>query len=296
MSPNLAPIVLFAYNRPWHLQQTVNALLKNPLAQESILYIFSDAAKDENSQALVTQVRSYIHKITGFKKVFIAEKAKNAGLAPSVIEGVTKVLEKHQKAIVLEDDMICSKDFLKFMNDCLDFYQNQQEIFSISGYTYPINIPTDYNDDVFIFPRASSWGWGTWLNRWEKADWEMEDYANFMKNKTAQKVFNQGGEDLTPMLIKQQKQRISSWAVRWSYTHYKHSGYCLFPIQSKIHNIGTDNSGVHTPNTQKFDTMLSHENLKLTLNLTPHSKIYQHLQKFFQLSTIRKIINYLTLR
>ena len=296
MTSKLAPIVLFVYNRPLHLQQTVEALLQNPLAKDSLLYIFSDAAKNTATQVLVEQVRAYIHKIKGFKEVVIEEKTSNAGLAPSVIQGVTKVLTTHQRAIVMEDDMVCSSDFLDFMNEALDFYQAKPEIFSISGYTYPINIPTDYSDDVFIVPRASSWGWATWLDRWQKADWSMQYFPDFIKNKQAQKDFNQGGEDLTPMLIKQQKNLISSWAVRWSYTHYKYQGYCLFPTQSKIRNIGTDNSGVHTPNTQKFDTMLSQDRPKLTLDLKPHPKIYQHLQAFFQLSIIRKIINYFTLR
>jgi len=44
---NLAPIVLFTYNRPWHTMQTVEALKKNELAQESELFIFSDGWKNE---------------------------------------------------------------------------------------------------------------------------------------------------------------------------------------------------------------------------------------------------------
>jgi len=44
---NLAPIVLFTYNRPWHTRQTVEALKKNELAQDSELFIFSDGWKNE---------------------------------------------------------------------------------------------------------------------------------------------------------------------------------------------------------------------------------------------------------
>ena len=43
----LVPIVVFTYNRPWHTQQTVEALLKNEYASESDLIIFSDAPKNE---------------------------------------------------------------------------------------------------------------------------------------------------------------------------------------------------------------------------------------------------------
>jgi hypothetical protein len=45
----LAPIVLFVYNRPWHIQQTVEALQKNELATESELFIYSDEAKNEDA-------------------------------------------------------------------------------------------------------------------------------------------------------------------------------------------------------------------------------------------------------
>ncbi len=292
MASKLAPIVLFAYNRLVHLQQTVEALLKNPLADQSLLYIFSDAAKNDDAQEVVKQVRAYIHQIKGFKEIIIEEQSSNLGLAPSVIKGVSTVLNQHQKAIILEDDMVCSQNFLQFMNDCLDFYQNQPEIFSISGYIYPIEVPPTYSDDVFIFPRASSWGWATWLDRWEKVDWDMKDFPSFIKNKRAQKDFNQGGEDLTPMLIKQHKNLISSWAVRWCYTHYIKQGYCLFPVKSKIHNIGTDKSGQHSPKTTKYDAQLSESSYKLTKQLSPSPKIYQNLQEFFKLSLIRKTINY----
>jgi len=49
---DLAPIVLFVYNRPDHTRQTVEALQKNELAKESELFIYSDAAKNETAKLL----------------------------------------------------------------------------------------------------------------------------------------------------------------------------------------------------------------------------------------------------
>lgn len=63
----LAPIVLFVYNRPWHTQQTVEALQKNDLANESELYIYSDAPKNKQATENVTKVRQYIRMIEEFK-------------------------------------------------------------------------------------------------------------------------------------------------------------------------------------------------------------------------------------
>ncbi|MFA5783128.1 MAG: hypothetical protein WC868_12750 [Bacteroidales bacterium] len=44
---NLSPIVLFVYNRPWHTRQTLEALSKNILADQSKLYIYADGAKEK---------------------------------------------------------------------------------------------------------------------------------------------------------------------------------------------------------------------------------------------------------
>ena len=157
----LAPIVLFVYNRPWHTQQTVEALQKNELAAESDLYIFADGPKTANDEK-VNEVRKYIKTITGFKSVTIFEKEKNCGLANSVIAGVTEIINKFGEVIVVEDDIVTSKYFLKFINEALDFFANDPKIFSISGYTYSdkiMKIPKATNK-IYIFHTDTSLGAG----------------------------------------------------------------------------------------------------------------------------------------
>jgi hypothetical protein len=286
-----APIVLFAYNRPTHLRQTIEALLKNPLASQSSLLIYADGAKDETDTPKVQAVRQYIQTIKGFAEIHIIARDRNWGLASSVIAGVSEVLDKYGKAIVLEDDMTCAENFLDFMNQALDFYQSDSQIFSVSGYTYPIRIPTDYPHDVFLAPRASSWGWATWLDRWRLADWQMTDYPDFIHNPSKRATFNQGGDDLSLMLKKQQAGQIDSWAVRWTYTHFKHKGYGLFPIQSKIQNIGVDNSGVHTPKTRKFEVNLHTATFQFPEKLQADTRIQKELQRFFRPPLWKRILN-----
>ena len=121
---NLAPIILFVYNRPEHTKKTLESLKINELASESSLFIFSDGSKNENDKKSVDEVRKYISTISGFKEIKIILREKNLGLADSVISGVTEVIEKYGKAIVLEDDIVTSKYFLKFMNEALDFYED----------------------------------------------------------------------------------------------------------------------------------------------------------------------------
>lgn len=280
---NLSPIILFVYNRPEHTKKTFDALKLNQLASESLLFIFSDGYKNEKDRKKVEEVRNYITTISGFKEIKITLREKNLGLADSVISGVTQIINEYGKVIVLEDDIVTSPYFLNFMNEALDFYKDDKRIYSISGYNFPIKIPKSYHHKVYISPRPSSWGWGTWKDRWEKVDWRISDYDNFINNKEEIKKFNLGGNDLTRMLKRQMSGEINSWAIRWTYAHYKVCGYCLFPIMSLAKNIGADSSGVHTKKTNKYSVDIYREEYHNFLLKYPeiNEEILKNFRGFF---------------
>lgn len=241
---SLSPISLFVYKRLDTLKETVAALQRNTLAIESELFIFSDAPKTVDDEAEILKVRGFIKNISGFKKIHLFEADKNKGLANSIIHGVTQILREFGKIIVLEDDLLISSNFLSYMNQCLEHYQNDKKIFSISGYTY--NIKATNAKDVYFTGRSSSWGWGTWQDRWEKVDWEVEDYYNFKTNAAEKKAFNKMGSDLSSMLRRQMDGEMNSWAIRWCYHQFKHNLYTVYPTVSKVRNIGFGNNATHT--------------------------------------------------
>lgn len=246
---SLAPIVLFVYNRPWHTQRTIEALQKNYLANKSELFIFSDGPKRDTDEVKVQEVREYIRTVTGFKTISIIEREKNFGLSKSIISGITDVIDRYGNAIILEDDLVSSPGLLNFFNDGLNFYQKNLEIFCITGYNFPasvLKIPKGYPYEIYFNPRNGSWGWATWKDRWQKADWDVSDYPQFSKNKHLQKEFNYGGEDLSLMLKSQMEGKIDSWSIRWCYSMFKNKGYCIYPVHSFIDNIGFDGTGVHS--------------------------------------------------
>ncbi|MEJ2105602.1 MAG: glycosyltransferase [Ignavibacteriaceae bacterium] len=291
---NLAPIILFVYNRPEHTRQTLEYLSKNKLAESFKLFIFSDGPKTEKDQQKVSEVRDLLKNIKGFKEIKIAEREKNLGLANSVINGVNQIFKSYEKVIVLEDDIISSPSFLKFMNDALDFYKADEKIFSVSGYPYPVKIPASYNKDVFIAHRASSWGWGTWKDRWQKVDWELKDYSSLLKNIEDQNLLKEAGEDLLPMLKAQIKDEVDSWAIRWTYTQLKNNAFCLYPVSPLCKNIGTDWSGTHSSSSKKLNVELnlSGREFRMTNDLQINSEIEEQIQNLFKLSPVRRIINY----
>jgi len=288
-----APIALFVYKRLYHTQQTVESLKNNSLSAESELFIYSDNAKTLEDQKAINEVRKYIREIAGFKKINIIERDKNLGLANSIIDGVTTIINRFGKIIVLEDDLICSPFFLKFMNEALVFYEQNDEIFSITGYKHPIEIPRNYHSDVFVSPRPSSWGWGTWLDRWAKVDWDIKDFRDLRNSNEIQTRFNAGGKDLTPMLFEQMNGNIDSWAIRWAYFHFKKQGFCLYPSTSLLQNIGADYSGTHTKKTKKFNVELNNnkKEFKFHNNLNLNKEIIRQQSALYEPSLLRKLIN-----
>jgi len=245
----LAPIVLFVYNRPWHTQQTVKALQKCELAAESNLYIFADGPKEEASrevQQKIAEVRQYIHTIDGFKSIHIQESPSNKGLANSVIQGVSEIIKKQGKVIVVEDDIVAHPFFLRFMNEALERYGNTKQIFAISATMERFHVPSNYKKDVFLTYRFGSWGWATWADRWNSVNWNTDHYP-IIRHPTSKQIehFCKGGDDLWPMLLAQAKGEIDSWAIRMGYNMSLDKRLCLRPISSFVKNIGMDGSGIH---------------------------------------------------
>lgn len=281
---NLAPVVLFVYNRPEHTRRTIRALEKNKLADQTALYIFSDGPKNSKDSADVYEVREVISDNFKFKKVEIFESKHNKGLAISIIEGVTKILTEYDRVIVLEDDLVTSYYFLEFMNKCLEKYSTNKNIWSISGYTPNINIYSGYHKDIYLSVRACSWGWASWRDRWETIDWEITGYQEFSKNKNEIKRFNKGGNDMALMLEDQMKGRIDSWAIRWCYNQFKQSKYTIYPVKSLVSNIGLDFSGTHSSNKKKYKSDLHYFKPNLVEDILPDESIMKEFKKFYNLS------------
>jgi len=252
----LAPIVLFVYNRPRHTAETLKALAENELAADSVLYIYADGVKEnasEETKKNTEETRRIIREKKWCKEVHIVEAVKNKGLATSVIEGITEIINRHGKIIVLEDDLITAKGFLKFMNEGLEKYANESKVQQISGYNFPVkDIPKNHSS--FFVPMTTSWGWSTWKRAWEKFDENAAGYEVLKSNKELEEKFNLDNSYLySKMLLKQMEQRsIDSWAIRFWWTVFKEKGITLFPDRSLVKNIGFGNEGTHTQDKNPF--------------------------------------------
>lgn len=291
---NYAPIALFVYNRPQHTLETVQALLKNPECAQSDLYIFSDAAKNLDAQDAVSEVRAYVRQISGFQTISIIEREENWGLANSIIDGVTQLCRQYGKVIVLEDDLETSSRFLHFMNTMLDLYEHQNNVGSISGYMFPI----DMDSNCFFREIPLSWGWATWQRAWSFMETDGRLLLHTLEAKSKASSFNNAGHmPMIKMLKDQINGKNNSWYVRWAASLYLNNSLTLMPNQSLVRNVGIDGSGTHCAywRFNPYEVSLKDEQLKLfpPLTVAKNSKIERKLMCYFKKVHIIRYINFI---
>ena len=252
-----APVALFAYRRPDHLRRTVEALQENALAGETLLYVFSDAARNQDDEAKVTEVRRYLRTISGFADVAIVERDTNQGLARSIISGVTEVVGRHGRVIVLEDDLVTSPHFLRYMNEALELYRDEERVISVHGYVYPVGNPLP---ETFFIKGADCWGWATWKRGWELFEPDGSRLLAELGEKGLLRQFDfDGAYPFTRMLKNQIKGETDSWAIRWNASAFLNDRLTLYPGKSLVHNIGVDSSGTNCPTRGEYRTAVSGE-------------------------------------
>ena len=260
----LAPIILFVYNRPWHTEQTLNALRENNLADQSTLYIFSDGIKINSSNEVkenVRRTREIIKQQKWCKEVIILEKTENDGLANSIVNGVTEIVNKYGKVIVLEDDIVTSNGFLKYMNDALDFYESNEKIFHISGYMYPHK---QQLPDTFFLNVPLCWGWATWKRSWKYFNPNTDELIEYLDQNSKWINLNIFGKTYLGDQLKANKTGLlNTWFIKWHASVFIQNGFTLYPGKSLVNNIGFDNTGVHNGKTEKF----SHNKLQNSITI-----------------------------
>lgn len=253
---NLAPIAVFAYNRPRHLQRTITSLLAARHASESRLRVYSDAPKRAEHEAGVREVRRYLAQLSGFATIEIVERERNWGLARSIIDGVTELSQTYGSVIVVEDDLSVAPGFLAFLNAALERYRIEPKVMQVSGYMFPIQHPEQL-PPVFLTRLPTSWGWATWDRAWRMLDTDASRLLAALEAKQALRDLDlDGSYNYSEMLRMQAGGALDSWAIRWYASMFLAGGLCVRPSLSLVSNDGFDGSGVHCGTTDAFDVTL----------------------------------------
>ena len=243
-----SPIVLFVYNRPEHTKKVLDKLALNKEANKSELFVFCDGVKQNSSDTLkiaIQETRALIEAENRFKKVIIYTHNENQGLAKSIIFGVSKVLSIYDSVIVLEDDIVPEKGFLKYMNQALEFYNQIEEIGCIHAWNYSFK-KNFIKGSAFLLRGADCWGWGTWRRAWELFESDGNKLRHEIEKRNLIYSFNRNGtHQFYEMLRDQIDGKNDSWAIRWHASLFLANKFCLQPKYPIVKNIGIDGSGTH---------------------------------------------------
>lgn len=257
-----APVALFVYARPDHTRRTIESLAAANGANETDVVVFADGARDSLDEDRVEATRNTVRCATGFRSLNLIERDRNFGLAENITNAVTDMFTEHSRLIVLEDDIVVARGFLDYLNAALDRYENESEVWHISGWNYPID--TAGLDPYFFWPTMNCWGWATWADRWAQFRVEPECLlAAWSPEK--RRAFNlDGAYDFFGQVEDNAAGRIRTWAIFWYATIFEQGGLCLNPTHSFVQNIGFDGSGEHCGSavqTYFEDSLTFNENL-----------------------------------
>lgn len=251
----IAPIILFCYNRPWHVEQTLIALSKNELANQSVLYIYCDGPKENASaeqRRKIAAVRQTVRKRQWCKEVHIVEAEKNKGLAANIVDAVTEIVNQYGRVITLEDDIITSVGFLRYMNDALEMYKDDEQVMHISSYMWPHSkrLP----DTFFYEVPYPGGGWATWQRAWQH--YSDDTTALYSYWCTRWDAFNKfGGDYLQKQLEANQRGIMKTWFIKWHAVMLQRGALTLYPGESLTNNIGFDSQATNCFETNKFDVI-----------------------------------------
>jgi hypothetical protein len=238
-----APVVVFAFNRRAHLERTLSSLLANPEAATTHVHIYCDGSRTPADDAAVADVRGYVQRLSGFASITRVLRDKNLGLARSIIEGVTQLLATHDRVVVMEDDLVVSPHFLRYMNDALECYRDDERVASIHGYCYPV---AQALPETFFLKGADCWGWATWPRAWRHFEHDGRTLLAQLRSRQLCREFDFDDRfPYTRMLEDQIAGRNNSWAIRWHASCYLKNLLTLYPGRSLVENIGHDSSGTH---------------------------------------------------
>jgi hypothetical protein len=268
---SLAPIVFFAYNRPGHTRQVLEALRRNRFADESLLFIYVDGPKPGASEAAIAanaEVKKVVRESKWCKEVTIIEAKQNKGLVKSTIEGITKLVNEYGKVIALEDDNLVSPGFLTFMNDALDFYEHEPRVMHISAYARPDLAGARVDEPTYFFYHTTTWGWGTWKTAWDKFTPDAMKVREAVKQKgNIHKLNMDGTFEFYWGLYAVAKKGMTSWNTIWHSVVFLHDGLVLYPRRSLVSNIGHDGSGTNCEPDERF--RINDEQLATDVPVTP---------------------------
>lgn len=243
------PIVFIIYNRPDLTRQVFEVIRAR---KPKHLYVIGDGPKFDSADdaSNVAATRSVIkHDWDG--SVTLDYSDENLGCQKRIYSGLTSVFEKHERAIILEDDCLPNPDFFDFCEKLLEGYADHSEVHHISGTTFLENSQFQGAHTMTQYP--TPWGWATWRRAWETMDLSMNTFFdNQDEIRKRSNISQRAWKKLVHRLEKVHTGEVDSWAYPWLATCLATNRLVATPQENLVSNVGFDARSTHTSNSNSF--------------------------------------------
>jgi hypothetical protein len=266
---DLGPVAIFAFRRPDHLRRCVESLQRCPEFTHSPKFLFVDGPRGDGDRNAVADTRKVAGELFGTNAQYRFSD-RNLGLASSIIGGVSELVERYGRVIVIEDDLEVAPAFLAYQNEALNKYCFEEHVLQVCGYMF--DVPEfRHRESALFLPLTTTWGWGTWKRAWRHFDGSARGWERLRTDRRLRHRFNLGGTyDYTGMLHAQMAGRANSWGIRWYWSVFQRDGLVVYPPRSLVRNTGFDGSGTHGRGSlRRFGAVAPIEATTPTLPLTP---------------------------
>lgn len=271
LNQKCAPVLITTLNRYEHFVRCIESLRNNTWSKYTDIYIGLDYPKNQSHWNGYENICKYLEgEFTEFKSFNIIKRNENYGSSRNMLEMRENIFKNYDRMIRTDDDAEFSPNFLEYMNKCLEYYENDEDVIAVTGYSYPINWIVDNGSNVFkqnaIF---HMWGTGMWRHKYRKLQQDFENaylrknFERYLKNIKSNTLIDARFVDFVNGVLCWSEGNLIDSISDISLSIYLglENKSIIMPTISKVRNNGFDGSGENCKSTIKED---SYENISAT--------------------------------
>lgn len=290
---NYAPIVIPTYDRYEKFEVCVEALRKCADVEKHDIFVFIDGARDSESSKAQNNILHYLNTLRGSElRLNIEIRKYNLGASRNCSLAQAAITEKYGRSIYMEDDIVPAPGYLRFMNDALNYYEDDLRVLSIAGFS-PVDVSSLTESGVYFSNRFNAWGSGIWRRSlavypsremFTPISQDFVDAINVVEKKY--------GSALARLARKVVDDELDAQDIRNTLVQIATNCYTAYPVKSFVSNIGHDGSGVHCSKTTIYESVpieLAVRPSLFTNDVSEDNRILEENFKFRQPGFFRRL-------
>lgn len=226
-------VLIIAYTRPKGVSQLLQILTSFEVRD---VYVSIDGPRNDTDKTHNIEITNIIMRYAKQTKtrIHINQHPGNLGVAAGVLSAVDWFFSKEVMGVILEDDLVLGKDFLRFTLQGLITYRNDQRVWMISG----TQIFSEFvgSSTVVWSNYPMIWGWGGWRDKWFLMRTSLLTHKKIRLRNLLNRV------DLYWIVGSNRalSGKVDTWDTQLAYEFLIHKKLCLLPPVNLVSNVGSD--------------------------------------------------------